>query len=455
MSPLLCLAALLPAALQQPVRADRDARMVNAALTVAFERHALPALKGSVSLAVQTLLAEVEIVAPSDAPAIANALRHSGGALCPSIEVRGNSVVLTCRTRRIEAGLAAENGRRYLDLRQLRGLPYLPAEDGPPAFSYEPRAVGIGGPCPGTTPASRGECRLAAGAPLEAAALFKDALSTGERSFAAMRLGDLALVAHDPGTAVGWYQRAGPRGIFGRMANARLCELTGDCADKPGEAYFAVGLPEPLSTEMELRAVRAAALSGHFGEAAGKLAARLGSVLRPPACARAPVLCRRIALVALRQGTREDMPAAMALYLALPGREKGPLSLDLGRAAAERSAELGAPAFGANLLSALSRQIPYDELSPHLQRIVELFLAGGDRARAQVILDYARSRLGTSFSSEKWSALEKELARAPSESPAGSDAAEKERALVAQAVAASKKAIERARALPRPGGGGG
>ncbi len=329
MIPLICLAALLPAALQQPVRADRDARMANAALTVAVERIPLPALKGAVSLSVQALLSEVELAAPSDAPVLAQSLKRSAGALCPQVELRGARVALTCRTRRIEANLVEEGGRRYLDLRQLRGLPYLPAEDGPPAFSYEPRAVGIGGPCPGTTPASRGECRLAAGATLEAAALFKDALSTGERAFAAMRLGDLALVAHDPGTAVGWYQRCGPRGVFGRMANARLCELTGDCAGKPGEAYFAVGLPEPLGTEMELRAVRAAALNGLFGEAASKLAARLGSVVRPPACARAPLLCRRIALAALRQARPEEVPAAMALYVALPSRDKGPLALDL------------------------------------------------------------------------------------------------------------------------------
>lgn len=454
MTPLLPAAALLLAGIQ-PVRADRDARMANAALTVAVERLPLPPLKGAVALDVQALLSQVRVVAPADAPAIAQTLKGATGALCPDVELRGSSVFLTCRTRRLDATLADEGGRRFLDLRQLRGLPFVPAEDGPPAMSYDPRAIGIGGPCPGTTPASRGECRLAAGATLEAAALFKDALSTGERAFAAMRLGDLALIARDPGTAVGWYQRCGVRGIFGRMANARLCELTGECADRPGAAHRAAGLPEPMSTEMELRTVRAAALNGRFGEAATKLAERLGSVLRPPACSRTPVLCRRIALAALRQGTAQEIPAAMALYLALPGRDKGPLALDLGRAAAERAAELGAPLFGASQLSALTRLIPRDELSAHLQRTVELYLAGGDRTRAQVIADYARSKSWLPLDKEKWPALETELSRAPEQPAPPSSTLEEQRKLVAQAVSASKKAIERARPVPRPRGGGG
>ncbi len=447
MSPIPALAALLVVGLH-PVEGDQDARAANTALTVGVERIALPPFKGKVSLTVQALLSQIEITAKVDAKSIA-ALVKGAGSLCPQVELRGGSVLLQCQTHRLDAAISEEDGRRFLTIRQLRGLPFKPAEDGPPVFWYDPRAVGIGGPCPGTTPASRGECQLAANRLLEAAPLFKQALSTSERSFAAMRLGDLALIAGDPGTAVGWYQRCGRSGVFSRLANARLCELTGECLDHPGEAYTVAGLPEPLRTEMELRAIRAAAFAGRLGDAASRLTERLNSPLRPPACAHTPLLCRRIALALLREASGEQVAQSLGLYLALPGREKGPLALELGRVASERAADLGAPLFGANLLSALSALIAADDLAAHLERTTELYLAGGDRTRAAVIVDYARSKLGRRIGSGKWPALLRELQESEGAPSQAKSRVEQEQSLVVDAVAASKKAFERSRGVPR------
>jgi hypothetical protein len=431
-----------------PVQGDQDARVANTALTVGVERIALPPLRGEVSLVIQALLSQIEIVAGADAPSIAARFKGAAGSLCPKVELRGSSVLLQCQTRRLDAVLSEEGGRRFLNIRQLRGLPFRPAQDGPPVFWYDPRAVGIGGPCPGTTPASRGECRLAAERPLEAAALFKEALSTSERSFAAMRLGDLALIAGDPGTAVGWYQRCGRSGVFSRMATTRLCELNGECVEHPGEAYTGAGLPEPLRTEMELRAIRAAALMGRLDEAAARLTERLAAVGRPPACARTPLLCRRVALATLRDATGEQIAPALGLYLALPSRDKGPLALELGRAASERAADLGAPLFGANLLSSLSAQIAPEELAAHLERTAELYLTAGDHTRAAVIVDYARSKLGRRFGNSKWPALLRALQESASDSSPAKAKVDQERSLVADAVAASKRVHERSRSVP-------
>jgi hypothetical protein len=55
------------------------------------------------------------------------------------------------------------------------------------------------------------------------------------------------------------------------------------------------------------------------------------------------------------------------------------------------------------LLSALTPQVPAREREAHLLRTTRLFLAGGDRARADVVIAYARSQLPASrLRSRQW-----------------------------------------------------
>jgi len=55
-------------------------------------------------------------------------------------------------------------------------------------------------------------------------------------------------------------------------------------------------------------------------------------------------------------------------------------------AAAAQAEAAGAPAFGASLLAARSGDVPSGEVAAHLLRVAGLYLAGGDRARAEEIV---------------------------------------------------------------------
>src|SRR5205814_8938620 len=107
-------------------------------------------------------------VARGAAPLAARIARHAG-MICPKVTIVDGGVELRCRTRRLDAVLGTEKGKTYLDIQELRGLPWRPGPAGPPPFFYEPYASGLGGRCPGDTPAARGECALRAGNLLQAA----------------------------------------------------------------------------------------------------------------------------------------------------------------------------------------------------------------------------------------------------------------------------------------------
>ena len=89
--------------------------------------------------------------------------------------------------------------------------------------------MGLATRCPGKNEGAQGECWLKEGDRLQAAFHFRKALDTNNRQLAAVRLGDLALAMGDPVTALGWYHRGAPYGVFGRVAASRVCELDGGC----------------------------------------------------------------------------------------------------------------------------------------------------------------------------------------------------------------------------------
>jgi len=413
-----------------------------ASLALSVERIALPPIRGGYTVHHDVLLGAVEI-GGLDLKPLAKHLASNKSPLCPIVEPCPDGLRLVCATRQLEVHLASgkEPGEQQLELVELRGLPTGQGEDGPPQVFYAPQEHGLGGPCPGTTDAGRGECALAAGRRAEAAELLRKAF-VGEPSLAGLRLGDLALAAGDPSLAVSWYRRAPRQGIFGRLAIARECEVTGSCLKRFAAAFDPRGLPEPARTELELRAIRARMILGATGEAARLLTERLSKPGRPPPCDLASAFCRRLVLAALRDKSPDAPGAALALYLALPEKDRAPLAAELARQAADTAASLGAPSFGANLMASTVDQSSTEALEAHLARAAELYLAASDKTRAGVIVDYARTRLTPrQLAGARWQSLRAALDGATTRENTPStdqDSSARELAQAAQALARAR-----------------
>jgi hypothetical protein len=392
-----------------------------AALTRTAERIPLPSR--NLTIHHDALLGAVEIDTP-DPKGLAAHLAKNRSFSCPIVETRPGGLRLRCTTRRFEARLVSEGRGLFLELHELRGVPASAgADDGPPAIFYDPKDYNLGGSCPGNRPAARAECLLALGKRSEAAVLLRQGISgdpalASDPAYAQMRLGDLALSEGQRDLAASWYLRAQRQGVFARLAAARECELTGSCFTKLSTVFSNIGLPEPARTEMELREIRTRMLLGETGAATELLTRRLHDNSRPAVCNTAPMFCRRLALAALREGG-DAAGRALALYLDLPERDSGPLSLDLAREAAEVAASLGAPGFGANLLAAGMRGVPQGDLDRHLARTAELYLCAGQLARASIVVDYAHTRLTPrQLAGGRWKALAAGVSPTNSKSPA-------------------------------------
>ena len=313
---------------------------------------------------------------------------------CHYADPASDEVKLRCDNGRIDARVSEVNGRRFLDLRELRGLPNTVGDEGPPRVDYPPDLFGFGSACPGDTDAAKGECAYEKGDYAKAESLFTAALAQPEskRQVAALRLGDLALRRRDPDRALMFFVKAGDQGMWGRMASERLCELTGACFDDAWMAEFdSAGMPDLLRDELELRRIRMEILLGRWGDAMDRLSQLIDreanicdGEIRP--------LCRRMTLAALR--TR-DCPreAALSTYLRLPEALHGALAVEMARAAAWDAGELGAPAYGAALLSATARFSSRADLLEHAREAIGLYLAADDPWRAHVIWSWATTRL--------------------------------------------------------------
>lgn len=358
------------------------------------ERIPLPKTRGPVELMVDPLAAQISLEAPRDLGVVAARVAAGLGDICPRWEVVGSRVVLKCRTQRLQAAIVDEPPKRYLDIHELRGLPREDPDQRLDLF-YDPVKVGMAGPCPGRSPAARGECALRDGQLGEAETQMKLALEGYDRTFAFLRLGDLAARRKDFAAAALMWSNAGSGGPFGRLAVARLCELRGDCiGGNVGHIFDAGEIVEPVRTELALRAARIDAFAGRTASVVKRLADILA---RPDAggCSRVGQrFCRRLMLAALEDRGIDGGRQAVEVYLTLPGRTEGPYEVEMGRAAAARSAELGAPIFAANLLASVAAGVKPADSAEHLLRTAELYLAGKDQPRAQLVLDYAETRLG-------------------------------------------------------------
>lgn len=376
------------------------------------ERIPLQRASKSVSLAIYPFKRRIELHPAGDSAALAGKIIAAGSRLCPRTVVDHGTVVLECATRRLDSALIDEKGKLFLEIYEVRGVPWRGEENRVQLF-YNPVTLRFGDACPGETPVSRGECAYQAGRFTVAAVEFRRALNGDGRRVAAMRLGDLALANQDPSSAAGWYQTAGRTGAFGRLAAARLCELSGTCLNRLHQnAFDGTLLPEPLRTEMLLREARVAAYMDDLPMA--MLGLRRAIETGHGGCEGSTQLfCRQLLLKVLEDPGKDGAVEALETYLTLPGRTEGPLALTLIYAATEKAAALGAPVFAGHLMASSAQVVDSaskDLFGAFLLRTVEFYLLGGERTRARVVSDFAETRLGrANMTGARWKTVLNEL----------------------------------------------
>jgi hypothetical protein len=390
------------------------------ALVIAAERIPLPVVVKAQDFVVEQLTGTIELRRLPNVKVIAARMALNAGQICPDVDVNAaGTLVIRCKTKRFDAHLVVERGKMYLEIEQLRGMPWNLEGDRLAVF-YNPESVGFGGPCPGTMPVGRAECALRDGRTEEARAFLKEALdSAPQSSFAGLRLGDLALAAGDVGGAMTFYRHYSYGDTFGRLNMARLCELDGNCLARTAARVFAVGdSPEPVKSELLLRGARVAMFNDQFAEAGHLLSQAAGDRTVGACTELGQVLCRRMLLIALEKLTGPDGAEAVETYLSLTDRDEGPMALTLMRAAAERAATIGAPAFAANLLASHATSAEGPGLGDHLLRTAEMYLMADDIVRARVVLEYAETRVGKNgFANPRWAAVRRQAQAGEGEDP--------------------------------------
>ena len=391
------------------------------ALTRAAERVPLPVPAGELTLHIRPF--EKKLVLDVPARSVAAVARRLKGAsrLCPGVEAGAASVTLRCTSNKLRADLDLTTSEPTLDLRALTIYPWRPEEEGPPFVLLDLAGLGLS-PCPGTTPDARGECLLAEGKLQEALEQFAEA-ARGPRfsPLAALRLGDLALASDEPELAMEHWRRANHEFPFGRLVMARLCEMDPHCmkSEERKALHDAARVAEPVRHDVYVRAMRLRLLEGE----AVAVVRELAPEMTPGGACAGPTMmawCRRLLLDLLRT-PGPDGAEALAIFLDLPGRTEGPLSAELHRAAADQAEACGAPVFAANMLAAMTGRVPEADQPAHLRRVAGLFVQGGDRARAEEIILFARGHLDrATWRRDGWDALQRAVRRpaAPTPEPA-------------------------------------
>lgn len=371
-------------------------------LTHTLERFPLKGGGRGLTVRAEPMAGRVIVEGPGMA-ALAQELRTAARTLCTDVSVQDDTVVLQCKSRHLTASIAPHAGGQSLEIRTLRVAPWS-GRDGLPLVPFDPFRLDLGAGCPGDTPAGSGECALAAGQLKEARAHFLEAAEGPGAALAALRLGDFAAHEGDLPEAIRRWRQVPPRSPFGRLAAVRLCETEADClpTGRSSILFDAAAVEPPLRSDLVLRRARHDAFAGRSLEGAQSLTGEYGA---GGACSAEPQLCGDILLEALRQpGARGTQ--ALAIYLATPSRDRGPVAVELARAASERSLAAGAPVFAANLLSLVSGLVAPAQLPDHLARTAELYLEGGDLVRASVVVEFARTRLGRpGFAAPRWARI--------------------------------------------------
>ncbi len=331
-----------------------------------------------------------------------------GSALCPQIESQGDRTVLRCTTRQLWAEVSDGDGGLALDIRLLKGLPW-EGELALPMRAWPIRAYGIPDECPGRLDATKGQCELELGTIEEAERLFKKARSGPDANFAYLRLAELALSRGQAEEAIHLFAFVPPVGPIGRLARAKLCDLTGSCLSEAASASAGdtLGIEEPIKGELGLVTWRREVLMGREAKAMAPFVEALQQ--SPELCRDAVGLCQQMLIAGLTCPDEHARASALGGWLVQAVRH-GAHELELARAASRAARDLGAPSFAAAVLASTSALVPPGELSPHLLGAVELYLEGRDPIRAEAIFDYAESRLGVGVTSKgQWSLVRRAL----------------------------------------------
>ena len=374
---------LLPAMAIAASQAENDLLV-----TAGYDRLRLPTRPAQVY--VDALARRVRLFVNGGADQLASVLRPQLGRVCPRLSVTPSEVSLECASPRLDARLVDEGGRSFLDIRQLRGLPWK-GDDAPPVLRRFPPSA-----CPGKDAVTRAECAFFEGDASAAGRLLKKlADNPSEASYAALRLGDGSLEDDDVAEAVRWWRKAGESGPWGRLAKVRLCEIDGSCLNQPAEevVFDSGGLEGGAFHEMELRRWRTRAFAGDITTFASRLLEGLRAGPRDSTCLAHPAICRHLLRAAMERPSLPGADAALEAYLLLPDRDTGPLAVDLAMVASEVARYNGAPAFGAGLLAAVTARVPAFRQPEYLAQTLSLYVAGHDGAHARVIARYARAHL--------------------------------------------------------------
>jgi tetratricopeptide (TPR) repeat protein len=323
--------------------------------------------------------------------------------LCPTAQTRRSDVVLTCTTRRLWATVGEDAQGLFLDVRTLRGVTWTWDANAVPLQPWPLKPLGIPDTCPGTTDAVKAECLLAEGRLFEAEELYSSALRGVDAHLARVRLGDLAMLRGDAETALGWYSKVTSAGPTARMAELRLCDLTGSCLGQKPPTL--AGLPPEMELEARLHLIRQDLAIDRDRQAMEQLVSQLEA--KRPICQRTRGFCQKAVAAALASDDDETVSLALSAF-ASAGLAEGPFGVEVSQAAAAAAEAAGAPAFAASVLSSLSGRLPADELDRHLQHVARLFLAARDVVRAGTIVEYASQKLAPSaFRTRAWASLQR------------------------------------------------
>lgn len=328
--------------------------------------------------------------------------------LCPKQEATKGAVILKCATRKLWASFDRDGQKAFVEFRELTSIAWLDADARIPPHAWSLKGLSLPDACPGQVPAARAECALGKGDLEVARAAWEEALLGPDLGLANLRLGDLALLDGDVVLAMNHYAKVIPVGPVGRLAQARTCELAGNCFSEVESKRIASdeGLAPEFARELALYTLRRELVSGRDRAALEFMTKRLS--MDPDLCEAARTFCQKVVEVGLGSADVEARIAGLSLYLNDRVR-RGPREQALNRVASETAFELGAPAFAAAVLASNTPHVEASALPSHLLRIIKLYTAANDHVRAEVILEYADTKLGAVTRGAEWSAVRKQL----------------------------------------------
>lgn len=375
--------------------------------TVSVERIHVRPVAQTASVSVEPLLGRVTLLGLS--------IVGKTPTLCPRLENQDGAILLQCKTRRLWAELVQQGKETFVELREIAGISWQDADAQIPLRSWPLLSLSLPDHCPGTLPATRGECALAAGQLDVARAAWNECLKGPDVNLCRVRLGDLAFREGDIEEALAQWKKVTPVGPIGRMASMRKCELLGSClvakeSDKMASTDL---LPQSMAQEVTLHAIRRELFAGRDAHALELMVNALQHDRM--LCHGAVALCQKFIAAGLGSEEPDARIAALSTFLHDEVRG-GPSGYRLNQLASQTATELGAYAFAAAILAANTPHVPRNKLPSHLYAVIDLYLRAEDPIRAGVVFEYAESKLGTAVRSAQWNSLRVRLKKGMSPS---------------------------------------